>query len=734
MRFGKWFLSACGILGLILSVGVAQEFSLGENNTSTARPGVAQSGSSVPSRFYSRHGVDRTVDDIVGKARQTGSVTPAEAQALPAAKPVATPSRYTRSRRFPFEDRKPVSGGKVGERKQKQGYLDKLFRGAVPSSVRKSPSSSTPDIPNLDKAPHPLRRTAAASGQGGVREVPLPRELPIAEPTEDELLNDSPNRLRFADFEIDTDEPTQGRIIQAGATIENISPFSAPGEDVGEPSPPEFNRLPLLEPDAEDVKPAEADPGKTTVSLPPRPTTVRVAASVSGPQTAKITIQWVKKSDINVGQECQCQLLLTNTGVVAAKNVLVDAYFPTSVRLVKTEPAPATVTDHLTWKFTELTPGQKQVIDIRMIPNERGELDTSAFVTFTSAANSVFTVSEPLLMVKVDGPKEVLVGDPASQVIRVSNPGTGVATNVKLEAIIPAGLEHLRGERLAMEIGSLNPGETRTVRIALASVGGGEQELNVQVVADGGLRKNESKTIDVIASSLNAKLSGPATRFVGRTAQYTVTVINESDVASNNVRAVYKAPEGFKFVRADNGGRRDQARRTVSWFIGSLEPGDSVKRSVFLTAVSTGDFTHSAAVTSEHGASASAELATTIDATANLVLQIVERADLVKVGAETAFEVRVRNDGGKPAMNVSLSIELPAGVKYQSARGPSELLAQNGLLLFKSIGQLDPGKTAIYRVYVQGSAVGNHRLRARVASDSVGEPIIIEELTKFEAE
>ena len=105
-----------------------------------------------------------------------------------------------------------------------------------------------------------------------------------------------------------------------------------------------------------------------------------------------------------------------------------------------------------------------------------------------------------------------------------------------------------------------------------------------------------------------------------------------------------------------------------------------------------------------------------------------------RLGTETAFEVRVRNDGGKPAMNVSLSIELPAGVKYQSARGPSELLAQNGLLLFKSIGRLDPGKTAIYRVYVQGSAVGNHRLRARVASDSVGEPIIVEELTKFEAE
>ena len=91
MRFGKWFLSACGILGLILSVGVAQEFPFGENGTSTAKPGAVQSDGSVPSRFYSRRGVDQPVDDVVGRANQQGAVTATERQTLPEAKPVATP-------------------------------------------------------------------------------------------------------------------------------------------------------------------------------------------------------------------------------------------------------------------------------------------------------------------------------------------------------------------------------------------------------------------------------------------------------------------------------------------------------------------------------------------------------------------------------------------------------------------------------------------------------------------
>ena len=107
---------------------------------------------------------------------------------------------------------------------------------------------------------------------------------------------------------------------------------------------------------------------------------------------------------------------------------------------------------------------------------------------------------------------------------------------------------------------------------------------------------------------------------------------------------------------------------------------------------------------------------------------------MMDLGTETAFEVRVRNDGSKAAINVGLSIELPAGVKYLKARGPSEHLAANGLLVFKSIPRIDPGKTAIFRVHIQGTTSGDRRIRARLASDSINEPLISEEVTTFQAE
>jgi hypothetical protein len=55
-------------------------------------------------------------------------------------------------------------------------------------------------------------------------------------------------------------------------------------------------------------------------------------------------------------------------------------------------------------------------------------------------------------------------------------------------------------------------------------------------------------------------------------------------------------------------------------------------------------------------------------------------------------------------------------------------------MLFKALGQLEPGKTAVYRINVRGRADGNHRFRARLASDSIKEPLVFEELTKFYGE
>src|SRR5262249_2957693 len=105
-----------------------------------------------------------------------------------------------------------------------------------------------------------------------------------------------------------------------------------------------------------------------------------------GPQTPMVSVNWQNRGDVNVGQEGRCALLVKNTGKVAAKDIVVEAHFPSSVRLVNAEPFPKESQDHLAWHFAMLAPGEEQTIDITMIPSKRGELATSANVRFTGTA------------------------------------------------------------------------------------------------------------------------------------------------------------------------------------------------------------------------------------------------------------------------------------------------------------------------------------------------------------
>jgi uncharacterized repeat protein (TIGR01451 family) len=454
-------------------------------------------------------------------------------------------------------------------------------------------------------------------------------------------------------------------------------------------------------------------------------------------QTPVVTVQWVKKSPLSVGQECACDLVIKNSGKVTAKEVSVDAFFPATVRLTRSEPMPVDNQDHVTWSVPVLGGGEERTIHITLVPSKRGELSTTALVRFTAQASNVFVVEEPLLNISVHGPKDLMVGDPATQSITVSNPGTGIAHNVTIEAKITKGLEHPHGERLTVQVGSLNPGETRLVRLPLVAVAGGEQTVAIRASAAGDLHRELATKIKVVAPSVKVAVEGPSFRYVGRKAAYLITVTNDGGTPSNNVHVTHVLPDGFRFVRADKGAEFDEPARTINWFIGRLELKESVQLKVELATTEIGTHVHSIAAVSEQGARSDAKLETVVDGTASPEVEIIAQNNPVEIGVETAYEIHVRNDGSKAAENVTISCEMvpAAAVEILRAEGATATAGnEKGLFTFRPIPLLDPGKTAIYRVYVRGRQEGNHRFRVRLSADSIKEPLVYEEMTKFYTE
>lgn len=453
-------------------------------------------------------------------------------------------------------------------------------------------------------------------------------------------------------------------------------------------------------------------------------------------QAPVVTLQWVKKSPLCVGQDCACDLVIKNVGKAACSDVAVDAYFPQTVRLTHSEPMPTDNQDHVTWSIPTLGAAEERVVHVTLVPSKRGELATTAQVRFSAQAANVFVVEEPLLSVSVRGPKELMVGDPATQTIAISNPGTGVARGVTIEARLTKGLEHPHGERLTIQVGSLNPGETRLVRLPLVAVAGGLQSISIQAAAAGDLRRDLTTKINVLAPSVKVAGEGPSFRYVGCKAAYAITVASDGAPA-NNVHVTHTLPEGFRFVSADKGGEYDEATRTVNWFIGHLELKESVRLKVELATTEIGTHVHKFVAVAEQGARSDAKLETVVDGTASPEIEVIAQNNPVAVGVETAYEIHVRNDGTKAAENVAVACEAPEAVEILRAEGATMGgLSGNekGVLTFHPLPRIEPGKTAIYRVYVRGRIVGNHRFRVRLIADSIKEPLVSDEMTKFYAE
>lgn len=542
------------------------------------------------------------------------------------------------------------------------------------------------------------------------------------------------------------------RIQQVRATRPNARPFPS-----GISTPPKYHTVPQADqakPDlttpisigqtsgsdiAESELPLVNAPGGTVTFSDSRVASSSPAPSVVtkellGPQTPSVTIEWKQQSAINVGQECQCELWVKNTGLTDATGVEVEATFPKIVRLLGATPLPTKSETFLGWEFAELKAGEEKVIQVRMIPLQRGNIATNANVRFTGTATGSFKVSKPLLTVAVDGPDQVMVGDSTPHTITVRNPGDGVTSNVKIEAIIPEGLEHARGKRLLMEIGSLNPGESRNVRLAMIAVAGGDHKIEVQARADSGLLQNSVAEVSVIAPSLSATVDGPGLRYLGRQGKFKIQVANDGAAATSNVQMMHRIPDGLEFVGADRGVQYDRQSRLLTWFVGRLEKGEASEIELTLLAKKLGEQKLLVRATSEHGSLSDAEFVTRVEGASSLALEVIDLDDPVELGTEAIYEVLVKNEGSAASKDVSLVCELAQGVNFISAEGPSQHIAENGKVLFRTIPELGAGKTATFRVRVASSVTGNSRFRARLSSESVAEPLTADELTRFYGE
>lgn len=453
------------------------------------------------------------------------------------------------------------------------------------------------------------------------------------------------------------------------------------------------------------------------------------ASPTSGPQQSRLTVEWVRQGEFNVGQPSRCELVVRNDGTEAVRFAEVEIVLPEGLQVTRAIPAPAATAASATWTYPELAAGQQETIELTVIPQQPGDVRMDAFVRTTAAAASIVSVKQPLLAVTVGGPETVELGQQVHYTVTVKNPGTGRVNNVLIQAMIPEGLQHRQGGLLNIDVGTLNAGEQRQARLSLTGIKGGDKQLTVRATGDGGLQEKATATVVVAEPKLRIGIRGPLVEMAGATGDYELVVVNEGQADSNNVRARYQVPAGCEFVSASAGGHFNREDSTIEWFLGTLSPKAAKRFQVQLRTSQTGESAHKVGVISEQGKISTASHQTTVKGNAELELKLASSQKSANVGDELVYKLQINNIGQAPAKNVGLSFEVPPGVDLVEVSGPSEYIADNGVVIFRSMEDLANGKSVIFTIRTRCVRSGAHQVRARVASQSIKKAIIAEDTT-----
>lgn len=459
------------------------------------------------------------------------------------------------------------------------------------------------------------------------------------------------------------------------------------------------------------------------------------AKQLEGLQTPSLALEKVAPPDVQVGKPATFQTKVRNVGQVTAHQVAVVDHVPAGARFAEATPQPVQSPDGtLTWKIGTLQPGDEAVITMQVIPEREGEIGSVAQLLFQSQASVRAVCTKPQLVLKHTAPQRVLIGETAMIAIAVTNNGTGIASGVILAENVPPQFTHPAGNELEYEIGSLRPGETKQITLALKAAKAGTSRNLITAGNETNVSSEDEIQIEVVAPQLEVGLNGPRVRYLERQATYTVSLTNPGTAPANNIELVAFLPRGFKFLSADKNGQYDSQNHAVFWSLEQLPPG--VNGEVQLTAlpIEVGEQKFRVQSRADLGLQKVFEQAVQVEGLSELQFSVADVADPIEVGSDTVYEIKLTNRGHKPATNVQIAIGFPPELQPVSGDGPSRVTVGGNQISIDPIAQLAPGAQALFKIQARGLRAGDPRIRVQLMSDESPNPVTKEESTRVYAD
>jgi uncharacterized repeat protein (TIGR01451 family) len=482
--------------------------------------------------------------------------------------------------------------------------------------------------------------------------------------------------------------------------------------------------------------PADAEPQRLATAKPTSDAAQEPIVLIDH-KSPLLSVETIGPRKIVIGKEAAYEVLLQNSGDVAAEEVTVTVSLPdwaevagASASTGEVRPLEQDRHDPCRWMLGRIEARSKEKLALKIIPRQSKPFELAVRWDFKqTASHAMIEVQEPRLTMRLDGPREVVFGKREIYKLKLGNSGNGAAENVMLTLMpLNAGDTHPITHRL----GTINSGDERSIEIELTARQAGNLTIRVEAAGEGGARVDLAEHVLVHRAALQIEVEGPAVQYVGTPAHYKICVRNPGDAPAKNLKLAAKLPTGMKFVFGSDGATAESTvdGGKVRWTLEQLQPGEQrvleMKCTLALSGANRLEITSAA----DDDLLATAETITRVEAMADLRLDVKDPEGPVPVGSDATYELHLRNRGTKAAEHVEVLVYFSNGVEPTSAEGQTHRIGP-GQVAFDLIPAVPPAAELVLKVKARAEVAGNHVFRAEVHCKALGTRLVREEATHF---
>lgn len=314
------------------------------------------------------------------------------------------------------------------------------------------------------------------------------------------------------------------------------------------------------------------------------------------------------------------------------------------------------------------------------------------------------------------------IGQKVNHELIVANIGDGIATDVRLDTLIPPQIKLVNQDGKSF-IRTIVPGKSVRVKFESLAMVPGETEIKIAADSIGCDQKSSSIKLNVYQPQLRVSAVGPKLNYVQRDGIYTIDLENTGVVDVTDAKVSLQIPQGMKVTTISRQADVNATEGMLTWTFPRIGAKSTEKIQLKATAVEPGQQVCKMTVTSKETMVKEMLLSTQVVTRADLSVRIKNMTGPVQVGARAQFLVTVENNGSQRANDINVQVVLPESlmpVKDENNAGTDSTLAF-------SEPMVAAGQKVTFKFEAVGVAHGEHVVRSILETDESARQVIAED-------